>query len=315
MNSSMKIIRIGIICAVIFACSAAIAPAQAVDDGGYTLAVGEAGSFFWLAGKQYEPLWDEAGVSVDIVESADDTESLAMLLSGDVDMALVPGPVLEGIGGDGVDTSSLVAVAPVWPGAVHVFIVRKKEKTGTLADVKNKRIFFGDEGSWQNEVVKLLFENAGIRTKRLMIDMTMVELIDTMTDFTVPDLDGAVIIGAMPNPFVDDILRQTGHVYHLIPVTGDEAVLMRASGVTIFPLTVPAGSYPYQPDDFMTVGYPQYLVSRDDLDADAARAIAEVLLSGFPETGGALPRLDASIEAYGDDISIVPLHPGVQDLF
>jgi hypothetical protein len=311
----MKTIRFGIIFAVIFACSAAVAPAQEVGDARLELAVGEAGSFFWLAGKQYEPLWEEAGVSVDIVTSGSDEKSLDMLLSGDVDMALVPGPILEGIAGDGVDTSSLVAVAPVWPGAVHIFIVRKKEKTGTLVDVKNKRIFSGDEGSWQSEVVDLLFEGADIRTKRLMTDMAMVELIDVMTDFVAKNLDGAVILGSVPNPFVDDILRQTGHVYHLIPIAGDEVALMKTSGMTLFPLTIPAGSYPYQPDDFVTAGYPQYLVSRNDLDGRKARAIAEILLSGFLETGGALPRLDASIEASGDDVTIVPLHPAVRDLF
>ena len=90
---------------------------------------------------------------------------------------------------------------------------------------------------------------------------------------------------------------------------------MRASGITIFSLTVTKGSYPYQPDDFMTVGYPQFLVSRSDLEGEAARAIAEILLSGFPETGGILPRLDASIGSYGPDTFIVPLHPDVRDLF
>lgn len=312
---SMKSVRFGIMFIVLFAYSGLVASAQDGKDAPLRLAVGEAGSFFWLAGKQYEPLWDEAGISVDIITSGDDAGSLEMLLSGEADMALAPGPILEGSAGDGMDTSSVVAVAPVWPGAVHILLTRKKEETGTLSDVKNKRIFPGDEGSWQNTVAGLLLESAGIRTKRLMLDLSMVELIDVMTDFVQTPLDGAVILGSVPNPFVDDILRQTGHVYHLIPVTEEETEVMGTSGVTIFPLTVPAGSYPYQPDDFMTVGYPQFLVSRSDLDGETARAVAEVLLTGFPESGGALPRLDAAIGSYDPDGSIVPLHPEVRDLF
>ena len=315
MNISMKSVRFSIVLIVIFTCSCMVASAQDGKETPLRLAVGEAGSFFWLAGKQYEPLWEEAGVSVDIVTSGGDAGSLEMLLAGDVDMALVPGPILEGSGGDGMDTSSMVAVAPVWPGAVHILLDRKKEKEGTLSDVKGKRVFPGDEGSWQNNVAALLLESADIRTKRLMFDLSMVELIDVMTDFVQTPLDGAVILGSIPNPFVDDILRQTGHVYHLIPITEGETELMKESGITIFSMTAPEGTYPYQPDDFTTVGYPQYLVSRSDLDGEAARSVAEVLLSDFPESGGSLPRLDAAIGSYDPNSSIVPLHPAVRDLF
>ncbi|MBN1883654.1 MAG: TAXI family TRAP transporter solute-binding subunit [Deltaproteobacteria bacterium] len=315
MNISMKGVRFSIVFIVIFACSCMIASAQDGEDVPLRLAVGEAGSFFWLAGKQYEPLWEEAGVMVDVVTSGDDTQSLTMLLAGDVDMALVPGPVLDVAAGNETDTSSVVAVAPVWPGTVHILITRKKEKTGTISDVKGKRIFQGDEGSWQHTMVDLLFESAGIRTKRLMSDMTMLELIDVMADFINTPLDGAVVLGAVPNPLVDDILRKTGHVYHLIPITGEETELIKASGMTVFPLTVAEGLYPYQREDFITAGYPQFLVSRSDLDEEAARTVAEVLLSGFPESGGNMPRLDASIGPYDPDTYIVPLHPAVRDLF
>jgi hypothetical protein len=315
MNMSKKIVRFGIIFTILLACSAVTAPAQDGEDVTLRLAVGEAGSFFWLAGKQYEPLWEGAGVLVETVVSGGDTESLEMLRAGDVDMALVPGPILDRAAGDGMIPSSLVAVAPVWPGAVHVLLSREVERTGTLIDVKNERIFKGDEGSWRNDVAGLLLDGAGIRTKRLMFDLMMVELIDVMTDFVGTPLDGAMILGAVPSPFVDDILRQTGHVYHLVPITEDEVELMKASGVTIFPLTVPADSYPYQPDDFATAGYPQFLVSTSDLDGGAARAMAETLLSGFPESGGSLPRLEAPIGSYDPDTSIIPLHPDVRDLF
>ena len=78
---SMKSVRFGIMFIVLFAYSGLVASAQDGKDAPLRLAVGEAGSFFWLAGKQYEPLWDEAGISVDIITSGDDAGSLEMLLS------------------------------------------------------------------------------------------------------------------------------------------------------------------------------------------------------------------------------------------
>ena len=203
------------------------------------LATDEMGEFFWAIGKNMADVFSDDGIPTDVVVTHGDIDNIELLASREVDLAIVSGPVinkyLNEVGGAG----DIVTVTPIWPGAVHFLIRNDSIESGTITDLNKKTVYLGDENSWERDTAQKILDALGVKTKKMMFEVKRIELIGEMTDFVGKRLDGAVIIGAVPDPIVDDILSKTGHIYKLIPVREGEQEFVSDAQIKSFPLRLP----------------------------------------------------------------------------
>ena len=204
----------------------------------------------------------------------------------------------------------LNAVIAVGSPDAHAHL-EKFIKTETLADFDRRRVYKGPKGSLEREVVERLFRSMGIKSKRLVMEVDELNVIDILTDYIVHKLDGAVFIDYVPSSTVASILGKTGHYYKLIPAEKKPAGL----GKGYFMVAVPEDVYSYQHEDYATIGIGTYLITKSGISEDTAHGIAEAIFDSVEDIekdfsyGLGLKRED------GAKNLVIPLHPGAEEYF
>lgn len=279
------------------------------------LATDERGEFFWVIGKNMAGVLSDEGIPTDVVVTHGDIDNIEMLVSKEADLAVVSGPVINKYLNEVGAQDDIVIVTPIWPSAVHFMIRHDYMESGSITDLYKKTVYLGEEKSWEREAATKILEALGVKTKKMMSEVTEIELIGVMTDFVGKRLDGAVIIGAVPDPMVDSILSKTGHIYKLIPIGEGELKLISGTQIKSFLINLPSDTYSYQSEEFSTLAVPNFLISRRELSDDTAyRIVREIYknaetIMGYQRRGGSLPEED-----YRDHL-IVPLHSGSEVYF
>ncbi len=279
------------------------------------IATDEMGEFFWVIGKNIAEVLSNEGIPTDVVVTSGDIENIEMLKSKEVDLAIVSGPVINSYLNEKGMADDIVTVTPIWPFAVHFMIRQDYIESRSITDLNNKNVYLGDEKSWERDAATKILEALGVKTKKMMWEVTELQLMDVMTDFIEKRLDGAVIFGAVPDPIVDSILSRTGHIYKLIPIGEGELKLISGTQIKSFLIRLPSDTYSYQSEEFTTLAVSNFLISRKDLPDDTAyRIVREIYenadaIKGYQRRGGPLFR-----ELYREHL-IVPMHPGSEVYF
>jgi TRAP transporter TAXI family solute receptor len=294
-------VTVGIL--VIWSCFAAAAPLR--------LATEHAGGFFWIMGKELCRIWDGAGIPAGVVETTGDRQNLELLVSGGADVALVSGFALADFLAEHPG-APVVTVATCWTSAVHVLLNTKFVETGTLRDLEGKHLYLGPEASPEGIAARRILEALGITPSRYVRDIPPSQLLDVMTDFITRELDGAIIIGPVPDPMVRDIISDTGGTMRLVPASAADVAALAVAGLPVFLMTIPEESYAYQPDGLTVSAEGTYLVSRPDLPDETAKRLRDDIFANagriaayFPR-GGTLSAEDAAAHP------VAPLHPALR---
>jgi TRAP transporter TAXI family solute receptor len=279
------------------------------------LATGERGKYQWIMGKRISELLSRSHTTTGLVVTKGGNESIDMLLSDEVDLAIVSGPELSRYLTEHSGTQHLVTTAPIWPSAVHFLIRSDFIETDTLQDFDRRRIYTGPDGSWEKETAQAILAAAGIRTKRLIKKVSEYELFGVLTDFVAQELDGVVIVNPIPDPTTDTILSETGHNYKLIPMGQQELKIVQNTVGELFLITLPPGTYSYQVDELTTLAVPNFIITTDDFPRDTVNTIVSMIYENAHTIREYHPWDELQIDDGLKSHLLVPLHEGARDFF
>ena len=236
---------------------------------------------------------------------------------GKSDLALVLGDTLayafkgDELGGFKEPLTNLRVVANIYPNTIQI-VARKDSGIKTISDLKGKKVSVGAPGSGTEINARQIFAAAGMTYKDFgRTDyLSFSESADQMKNRA---LDVTLMSSGLPNPGIMDISVSQDIV--IVSIPGDVAMKLEKEHPFFLSTVIPRGTYRGQDADVSTVGVPNFLITRADLDEKTVYEITKAMFEN----------LDRLVQAHSaaKDIKLsgatkglpVPLHPGAEKYY
>jgi hypothetical protein len=237
------------------------------------------------------------------------TENVPLLEAGQLDLALVQGEVayeaLQGVGRPPADLRIFAAMYST-PG---MFVVRGDARARGIADLCGKAVVFGARGSGLVILARYVLDGLGLDQAR---DFQPIFL-DRAGDGPAMVLNGraaALWGGGIGWPGFNAVASSGGR---FLAPDADGIRRIQARHAFLKTLTVPAGSYPGQPEPIVSVGSWSFIMARPSLGDDVAYRLARALHAGAAALAARLPQARETTAA--NTLAAAPrrelVHPGV----
>jgi TRAP transporter TAXI family solute receptor len=237
-------------------------------------------------------------------------ENIGLLERNEMDIGLVAGePAYEAFAGIDRAPTTVKIIQAIYsnPG---MFAVRGDSSARTLRDLIGKPIAWGTRASGLTLLGRYVTDGLALDRDENFEP----HYLDKAGDGPVMVADGRVAAlwgGGIGWPGFTAVMKAGGR---FIGLTSDEVAQVCAKHNFLKPITVPAGSYPGQPEAVNSVGSWSYILARPTLDDDVAYRLARALHQGH---GALLKRLDQARETTPQStVSAAPsvdlIHAGVQ---
>jgi len=237
-------------------------------------------------------------------------ENIPALEQGKMDIALVQGEsaheAFAGIGRAPVKLKILVAMYSS-PG---MFVVRADSPYHRIADLKGQPVAFGAAGSGLVILARYVLDGIGLDQDK---DFKAIYL-ERAGDGPPMVKDGraaALWGGGSGWPGFTNMMSDPAGA-RLIAPAEEEITAIRAKHNFLKRLVIPAGSYPRQTQDIVSVGSWSFVLTRPDLPDDLAYRLTRALHKGEAALGQRVPQARESTVAnlYGAAPSPDMIHPG-----
>lgn len=207
--------------------------------------------------------------------SGGSVENVNRVLAGQVDLGFALSvTVYEKYHGaaEGERGRRLRVVAPLYPNLVHI-MVRQGAGISSLADLRGKRVSVGSAGSGTEQTSRQLLESQGIGYDDIQEEyLSFSESASALKDGV---LDAALISVGYPAAAVLEGTTQGG--IDLLELSAEEVAAMQAAYPYYDTAEIPAGVYPRMDAPIRTVAMMNWLVARDDLPAEVAGMVLNIL--------------------------------------
>ncbi|HKU09593.1 MAG TPA: TAXI family TRAP transporter solute-binding subunit [Bradyrhizobium sp.] len=238
-------------------------------------------------------------------------ENIPLMEAGQLDIALVAGePAYEAFMGIGRKATPLKILTAMYssPG---MFVVRADSPYKTIRDLVGQPVAFGAKGSGLPILSRYVLDGIGLKQDE---DFKSIYL-DRAGDGPAMVQDGraAALWGAgIAWPGFAAVASSPAGARFIAPDAG-EIARIRAKHTFLKPLTVPAGSYPGQPEAINSVGSWSFVLTRADLPDDVAYRLARALHGAEAALCKKLPQACETTAA--NTVAAAPkqelIHPGV----
>ena len=239
------------------------------------------------------------------------TENVPLLEAGQIDIALVQGEVVhEALSGIGRPPANLRIIAAMYstPG---MYVVRADSPYRSIGDLKGKPVAFGAKGSGLVILARYVLDGIGLDQER---DFQAIYL-ERAGDGPAMVVEGraAALWGAgLGWPGFGTVAMAPGGARFIAP-NADEARRILAKHGFLRPMSVPAGSYPGQPEPIASVGSWSFILARPTLADDVAYRLARALHQNEAALAVLLPQARETTAA--NTLAAAPrqdlIHPGV----
>lgn len=262
-------------------------------------------------------LMPETGIKLTSVSTAGIVENIGLLSKGEVDFAIIPSLLgFHARTGTGAVQSfgpqqNMRAVAMLVPTYFHALLRTSETQSGKFDDLfglGDQKLQLGPGASEAASVARFLFKKLGAKADQF--DNILVDQPWSAQDFRDGDIDGIVTAGHFPMGEVEELLETAGNDIAFLDMTEQQLQWADDGFGLLEPATLPAGTYPNQPEAIETLALPIFLATRADVDEEVIYQIAKIMFEqvGFLRTiHPALEELD--FETAIDNLP-VPLHPG-----
>ena len=291
--------------------------AAAEDRVFLTMATGSTGGTYFPLGGAMAGVWNDNidEVRVNTQSSGASVENLRLLQSGEVDMVLaVNGVAADAIAGEGEfegEDYDFVTIGNIY-GEVTQIVATAESGITSIADLEGARVALGPPGSGTEVIARFILETQGIDPDSDIeaFNDTFGEAADGLRDGR---LDAAFAILALPAGSIEEVATSVD--INIVSIEGDLMDTLLDADPTLSSLDIPAGTYPGQDDDAVTVTNWATLYAPADLDEDLVYEMTRVL---FTETESI-----ANAIAVGEQIQIetaldgnsIDVHPGAQRFY
>jgi TRAP transporter TAXI family solute receptor len=236
-------------------------------------------------------------------------ENIPLLAAEKLDIALVQGEAaLAALGGGGRPAIlSIIAAMYATPG---MFVVRADAPYRTIEDLRGKPVVFGARGSGLVLLAGYVLDGLGLDRDR---DFTAI-LLDSAGDGPKLVIEGkaqALWGGGSGWPGFTAVAKSPAGARFIAPdAEGIERILKKHAFLK--KLTVPAGAFPGQREEIVSVGSWSFVLARPTLANDVAYRLARALHIGEAALGSRLAQARETTAANTAKAAAVGLlHPGV----
>lgn len=262
------------------------------------------------------------GIDMSAISSAGSAENIRLMRDGEAQFSILQG--LFGIyGRDGSGPieedgpqPNLRSVSMLWNNVEHFLLHKDLAETGTIEDMKN---VYGRPYSIGARTSGTRFSNEFI-LGNLGIDYEQYDLVFKGYGPSIDDLQNGAIVGTNPTagPPVGAVTRafaQMGDDIVFLQFTEEQAAAADG-GESLYNLyTIPAGTYPGQEEDWITIAQPNFLAVNADVDEEHVYLITKTIFENLPFLN--------NIHAATNEMSLesalaglpFPLHPGAARYF
>ena len=292
---------------------AMVPPVAAQDKTRVSLATATPGGGFPVYGDAFAAVINETDLTLLLQtrNTKGSAENIPLLESGAIDIALVQGEAAyEAFAGIGRPPADMKIIAAMYssPG---FFIVRKDSTYRSIADLRGLPVAFGAAGSGLVILARYVLDGVGLDQQK---DFKAI-LLERAGDG--PDMvrDGRVAAlwgGGAGWPGFTNLMK--GGDARFIAPAPDEIARIVARHAFLKPLTLPAGTYPNQPEALRSVGSWSFVLARTSLPEELGYRLARALHKGEAALAQRLPQAaettlaNTALAAPRADL----LHPGVQ---
>jgi len=229
------------------ACGSAGASKMTMGTGGTT------GTYYGYGGILGQYIKNNAGIDVTVVSTDGSKANIQSIDAGDYQLALVQSDVMayawagtQSFAGDGA-VNSFRVVAGLYAEAVQLITMDPEIKS--VADLKGKNVSIGAPGSGVYFNAIDVLAAAGLTEAD--INPQYLSFGDSTDGLKDGKIDAAFIVAGAPTPAITELC--TTNEAYLVPIDGDIAAALMANGAFYTAYPIPAGTYPGQDTDVMTV--------------------------------------------------------------
>ena len=321
-----KVIRQRLVLPLVAALGLATGSA-AMAEGDYLLATASTGGTYYPVGVAISTLvkvklQPKDKINMSAISSAGSGENIKLLRENESQFAILQGLygvfAREGSGplANEGPQKDLRAVTMLWQNVEHFVVDAEHAKSGTIADALKigSNAGFGGRNSGSLVSAQTIFGNLGldINERFELFYAGYGALADALQDGKL-DLIGTP--AGVPVGAVTKLLAAKGDDVRLLSFTPEQAAKADGGMDLWNPYRIPAGTYPGQTDDLMTIAQPNFLAVRADLPEEHVYKITKTIYENL----GFLQAIHKATNAMSLDKALeglpLPLHPGAARYF
>jgi TRAP transporter TAXI family solute receptor len=251
-----------------------------------------------------------------VAASAGSVANALAIDRGDARLGMVQSDVAaSAVTGTGTFTGTgplghLRAVASLFPEPVHV-VVRQDSGIASLPDLAGRRVALGAASSGTRQTATRLLDAAGVDVRQL--DEAEARSPQQALDLLVQgEIDAVIEVVSAPWRQLE-IAMHTAQL-RLVPLDLQSRVQLATGTPGLFPLTLPARTYPGQDEPVPTVAATALLVARDDVPDTLVTSTLDLLYASAASGGAGVQATRLSKSRARDGVTI-PLHPAAARYF
>ncbi len=243
-------------------------------------------------------------------------ENIRTVGKGRVDLAIVmPDAAYSAYNGDGdfraeTKYDNLRGLFSTYPIDEYLYAV-KGSGLEKLEDLKGKRVAVGAAGSGTEVLSRMILETYGMTYEDLDERfLSAPEATEALKDGTI---DAALYLLGTPAPTLMDLVTQ--REIQFLSMGTERAKKFCEDHPTYAPVTIPAGTYAGQTEDFTTIQYYGIFIVNQDMSEQMAYDITKAVFDHLDELSKIHKAFQAiKLESATKSIAI-PLHPGAEKYF
>lgn len=252
------------------------------------LATGLPGSVDYQVGLGLASLWTtrlkNLGIRVSAAISEGSRENIEAIRISDADLIMVDEFFcLSAYNGQGPylgPETRLRAVTCLWSDVMHLLVRSDSLRTGTLQDLDGLTIATGlPDGSSKYILEQLLREMTAPKPEVKIRSVSNVAALDAWKSGTVQALG---LSGGLPIPTVNFLIQQNPGQVGFLEIPEDvTSSLSREAMPSVFPMSIPAGTYPGQDANVRTFGQNNILVTSSQIDKQVIYELTKTLYASI----------------------------------
>lgn len=297
--------------------------AQAAQERDYILSTASTGGTYYPVGVAISTLTKvklqpKQKISMSAINSAGSGENVRLLRVGEAQFAILQGLfgyyAATGTGPVKADgpQDKLRSVSMLWQNVEQFVVSSAAAKTGTIEDIaalKGQSLALGKKNSGTIGSNRTILAGFGVDIDQ---DYSLVyggygPSADAVAD---GKAIGMSTPAGVPTGAVTKLFASQGEAVKLLSFTPQQAAKADGGKGLWTPFNIPAGTYPGQKEDVITIAQPNFLATRADVDEEAVYLITKTMYENLPFLNAIHPATKAMAIERAIAGLPVPLHPG-----